>query len=161
MGSKLSNAGSIYDLLLLQEFRRRYEVENGLLPKHPRAGSTDDVEGIFAFLHGLLGSIFDEKDFHDAFPKVIAGYTKKFNLDLPFYYYTGANDRYKDDSLQSFNVPSSSGVEQLDRVRISRRANPGVFEANRAVILQRGQPSVRTHSNFKPAESLPPPPPAP
>ena len=31
--------------------------------------STDDAEGIFAFLHGLLWPIFDEKDFHDAFPK--------------------------------------------------------------------------------------------
>ncbi|CAB4001791.1 Hypothetical predicted protein [Paramuricea clavata] len=54
-----------------QEFRRRYGLEKGLLPEHPRAGSTDDLEGIFSFLHGLLGPIFDEKDFHDAFPKVI------------------------------------------------------------------------------------------
>ena len=36
---------------------------------HDIAGSTDDAEGIFAFLHRLLGPIFDEKDFHDAFPK--------------------------------------------------------------------------------------------
>ena len=36
---------------------------------HDMAGSTDDAEGIFAFLHGLLGPIFDRKDFHDAFPK--------------------------------------------------------------------------------------------
>ena len=33
------------------------------------ARSTDDAEAIFAFLHGLLGPVFDEKDFHDAFPK--------------------------------------------------------------------------------------------
>ena len=26
-----------------QEFRRRYRKEKGLLPEHPRAGSTDDV----------------------------------------------------------------------------------------------------------------------
>ena len=89
MGSKLSNAGSFDDFLLLQEFRRKYGVENGLLPEHPRAGSTDEVEGIFAFLHGLLGPIFDEKGFHDAFPKVIAEYTKNCDPDLPFYYYTG------------------------------------------------------------------------
>ena len=36
---------------------------------HDMAGSTDDTEGIFAFLHGLLGPIFYEKDFHYAFPK--------------------------------------------------------------------------------------------
>ncbi|XP_028407520.1 uncharacterized protein LOC114530130 [Dendronephthya gigantea] len=32
-----------------QEFERRYGIEKGLPPEHPRAGSTDDVEGIFAF----------------------------------------------------------------------------------------------------------------
>ena len=40
------------------------------------------------------------------FLKVISEYTKKCDPDLPFYYYTAANDRYKDGSLQSFNVPS-------------------------------------------------------
>ena len=144
-------------LLMFQEFRRRYGIEKGLSPEHPRAGSTDDVEGIFAFLHGMLGPIFDEKDFHDAFPKVINEYTKKCDPDLPFYYYTGSNDRYNDGLFQSFNVSSSSGEERLDRVCISRRADPGVFVANRAVIPQRGQLSVRT-AHFKPAESLPPPP---
>ena len=34
---------------------------------HDMAGSTDDAEGIFAFLHGLLRPIFHEKDLHDAF----------------------------------------------------------------------------------------------
>lgn len=143
----------------LQEFRRQYGVEKGLPPEHPRAGSTDDVEGIFAFLHGLLGPIFDEKAFHDVFPKVISEYTKKCDPDLPFYYYTGSNDCYNDGSLASFNVPSSTGEERLDRVCISRRADPGVFVANRAVIPQRGQLSVRS-AHFKPAESLPPPPPS-
>ena len=36
---------------------------------HDMAGSTDDAERIFAFLHGLLGPIFHEKDLHDAFPE--------------------------------------------------------------------------------------------
>ena len=56
----------------------------------------DDVEGIFAFLRGLLGPIFDEKAFHDVFPKVISEYTKKCDPDLPFYYYTGSNDCFND-----------------------------------------------------------------
>ena len=63
----------------LKELRQQYGVEKGLLPEHPRAGSTDDVEGIFSFLHGLLGPIF-------VFPKVISEYTKKCDPDLPFYY---------------------------------------------------------------------------
>ena len=112
--------------------------------------STDDVEGIFAFLHGLLGPIFDEKAFHDVFPKVISEYTKKCDPDLPFYYYTGSNDRYNDGVIASFNIPSSAGEERLDRVRISRRADPGVFVANHATIPQRGQLGVRS-AHFKPA----------
>ena len=59
-----------------QEFRRRDGDERGLPPEHPRAGSTDDVEGIFACLHQLLGPIFDEKTFNDAFPIVLMEYTK-------------------------------------------------------------------------------------
>lgn len=79
-----------------------------------RAWSTDDVEGIFAFLN--LEPIFDEKGFQDAFPNVVSGYTKKCDSDLPCYYYTGSNDRYNNGLLQSFNVPSKSGEERWDRV---------------------------------------------
>lgn len=139
-----------------QEYRRRYGRERGLPPEHPRAGSTDDVEGIFAFLHELLGKIFDEKAFHEVFPKVMLEYTKKCDPDLPFYHYTGVNGRFNDGVLPSFNVPSG-GIERLDRVVISRRADPGVFVANRAAIPQRGQLTVRS-AHFRPAENLPPPP---
>jgi hypothetical protein len=141
----------------IQEFRRQYGKKMGLEPEHPRAGSSDDVEGIFALLHGMLGSIFDEKAFHDAFPKVINEYTKQCDPHLPFYHYTGSNDRFNDGRMASFNVPSVSGVERLDEVRISRRADPGFFVTNKAVIPQRGKLTVRA-AQFKPAESLPPPP---
>ena len=56
--------------------------------------------------------------------------------------------------------PSASGVERLDNVKISRRADPGVFASNRAAIPQRGQLTVRS-AYFRPAEDLPPPPPTP
>ena len=74
----------------------------------------------------MLGSIFDEKAFRDVFSKVISECTKKCDPDLPFYYYTCSNDRYSDGSLASFNIPSSTEEERLDRVWISRRADPGV-----------------------------------
>ena len=88
--------------------------------------------GIFAFLHELLGLIFDEKAFHDAFPKVMLEYTKKCDPDLPFYHYTGVNERFRSGCLPSFNEPSGNREERLDRVTISRRADPGVSVANRA-----------------------------
>ena len=43
------------------------------------------------------------------FPKVISEYTKKCDPDLPFYYYTGSNNRYNDGLIASFSVPSSTG----------------------------------------------------
>ena len=141
-----------------QEFRRRYGEEKGLPPEHPRAGSTDDVEAIFAFLHELLGLIFDEKAFHDAFPKVMLEYTKKCDPDLPFYHYTGGNERYNPGCLPSFNRPSGSRLERLDRVIISRRSDPGVFMYDRTSIPQTGQLTARA-AHFKPAECLPPAPP--
>lgn len=58
-----------------QEFRCHYGEEKGLPPEHPRAGSTDDVETIFAFLNELLGLSFDEKAFDDAFPLSIQRHT--------------------------------------------------------------------------------------
>lgn len=80
-----------------QEFRRHDGEDKGLPPEHPRAGSTDDVEGIFVFFHELLGPIFDEQAFYDAFPEVMLEHTKKCDPDLPFYpfyHYTGVNERY-------------------------------------------------------------------
>ena len=70
---------------------------------------------------------------------------------------TGSNHLYNDGSLASVNIPSSAGEERLDHVPISRRADPGEFDPNRAVIPQCGQLSVCS-AHFKPAESLPPPP---
>jgi hypothetical protein len=104
-----------------------------------------------------LGNIFDEKKFHDVFPKVMLEYTKRCDPDLPFYHYTGGNERYSTGPAKSFNEPSASGVERLDNVKISRRADPGVFASNRAAIPQRGQLTVRS-AYFRPAEDLPPPP---
>ena len=67
-----------------KELRRSYGEEKGLPPEHPRAGSTDNVEGMFALFHELLGPIFDEKAFHDALLKVMLEYTKKCDPELPF-----------------------------------------------------------------------------
>ena len=123
-----------------QEFRRRYGEEKGLSPTHPRAGSTNDVEGIFAFFHELLGPLFYEKAFHNAMPKVMLEYTK-CDPELPFFHYTGVNEKYNSGFLSSFNQPSGQ-TERLDVVRISRRTDPGLPVINRAIISQKGQLTV-------------------
>ena len=76
---------------------------------------------------------------------------------MPFYHYTGVNERFTTCPAKSLNEPSVSGVERLDKVIIYRRADPGVFVANRAEMPQRGQLTVRS-AFFKPEEHLPPPP---
>ena len=48
------------------------------------------------------------------------------------------NKRFHLKASPSFNVPSLSGVERLDRVVISRRADHGLFVANQASMPQRG-----------------------
>lgn len=84
--------------------------------------------------------------------------TKKCDPDLPFYHYAGVNEQLHSGCLPSFNQPKANGEERLDRATISRRADPSVFVANRAVIPQRGQLTVRA-AHFRPAENLPPAPP--
>ena len=44
-----------------RELRRAEYQERGLPPEHPRASATDDVEGIIALMHEMLGDIFDVK----------------------------------------------------------------------------------------------------
>lgn len=129
-----------------------------LPPEHPRASSTDDVEGFFALLHELLGPVFDLKQFFDELPKILNEFRKRIDPDLPFFYWTGVNERFREFALPSFNVPSHpNGLERLDRVILSRRGDPGVFVANRASIPQRGQLKTRAQFHKTPV-ALPPPP---
>jgi hypothetical protein len=103
----------------------------------PRASSSDDVEGFFSLLHGMLGPVFDLKQFYDESRKILNEYSKRIDSELPFFYWSGKNERYRDFELPSFNKPSGSGViEMLDKLKVSRRGDPGVFVANRASLPQ-------------------------
>ena len=53
-----------------QEHRRREGVTRGFPPEHPRASSTDDVEGFFSIVHEMLEPSFDLKTFYDQYPKM-------------------------------------------------------------------------------------------
>jgi len=130
--------------------------EKGLPPEHPRASATDDVEGLIASTHEMLGEIFDIKQFLDAQPKILNEFKKRIDPDLEFFYWTGAKERYTELSLPSFNLPSGEGItERLERISLSRRGDPGVFVANRASLPQRGQLTVRAQFHRTPVE-LPP-----
>ena len=62
-----------------REIRRIEYQERGFLPEHPRASSTDDVEGIIGLIHDMLGNIFDLKQFGDAQPKILNEFSKRIN----------------------------------------------------------------------------------
>lgn len=139
------------------ESRNLRQIEcltEGLPPENPRASTTDDVEGLIAMLHLMLGPVFDHKSFIEEYPKIMNEFNKRIDPDLPFFYWTGIHERYHLKSLPSFNKPSGKGTERLDRIVISRRADPGVFVSNRASLPQRGTTTVRAQFHAC-AESLP------
>ena len=72
-----------------------------------------------------MGSNFDLKEFFDEFQKVMSEFEKRIDPDLPFFYWTGHQTRYRAFALPSFNEPSAGGVERLDKVRFSRRETLG------------------------------------
>jgi hypothetical protein len=52
------------------EYRRRDSLRIGY-PEHPRAGTSDDVEGFIAMLHRFLGNIFTVKDLKSLWRKIV------------------------------------------------------------------------------------------
>ena len=118
--------------------------------EHSRSSSTDDIEGLMALLHKVFGPLFDLKQFYDECPKILNELKKRIDLDLPFYW-TGAKQRYTEFDLPFFNKPTAPGiVERLDKVKISRREYPGVFVANRALVPQKGQLTVKAQFHKAP-----------
>jgi hypothetical protein len=63
-----------------QELRRCEYQSRDLVPEHPRASSTDDVEGLVGMLHDMFGPVFDHKTLLDQMPKVFKVHNYMQNL---------------------------------------------------------------------------------
>ena len=88
--------------------------------EHPRASATDDVEGIIATMHEMIGDVFDVVQFIDEQPKILVEFNKTIDPELQFYYWSGANELFSELELPSFDEPSGKGItERLDRIIIS------------------------------------------
>ena len=61
------------------EFRRRESHIIGY-PEHPRAGTSDDVEGFFALLHRFLGNIFTVKEMKSLWRKVVRYVVVRYDI---------------------------------------------------------------------------------
>ena len=64
----------------------------------------------------MLGDIFDVKQFLDAQPKILSELMKRIDPDVEFFYWTGANERYRDFELPSFHEPSGEGIIERDSI---------------------------------------------
>ncbi|KAK3698611.1 hypothetical protein QZH41_014593, partial [Actinostola sp. cb2023] len=145
------------------EFRRRQSIDIGY-EEHPRAGTSDDVEAIFAMLHRFLGNIFTLKEFKACWRKVVREYCKRMDRNIPFYYWT-SNERFRewDEELPSFNEASEIEDDQgpanhplrLHRLTINRREDSSVFTAGRSFLPARNKTTVR-HRIHRPVVNLPP-----
>lgn len=111
----------------------------------------------FCILALIVGINFWWKGLPWCIPKGYAWVHKEMWPRPSIFSLQGINEHFNAGNLPSFNMPSGRREEHLDHVTISRRADPGVFVANRAVIPQWGQLSVHS-AHFRPAECLPPAP---
>ena len=86
----------------------------------------------------MLGQVFDHKIFVENYRKIQQEFVKRINIEIPFHYWTGVNEKFNVGPTKSFNEPTDGKIERLDRISISRRADPGMFVANRVSLPQRG-----------------------
>ena len=74
-----------------REWMRRRCANEGLPLEHPRATSTDDVECFFSVLRNMIGNHFTSKSVMLQWRKICLEFSKRIDVDLPFFYYTSIN----------------------------------------------------------------------
>ena len=101
----------------------------GLLPEHPRV--LDELERYFAALHCLQGQTSITRPSLKTAQRLYRGLLRRQTLICLSS--TGlVSMRHFEGPMVSFNVPSAEGIERLDWVTLSYRADPGVILANTA-----------------------------
>lgn len=107
-------------------------------------------------MHEMVGEAFDVKQFTDEQPKILNEFNKRIDPDLSFFYWTGANERFSEFELPSFNQPSGEGItERLEIIFISHGGDLGVFISERASMPQTGQLTARAKYHRAPVELRP------
>ena len=99
-----------------REWRRRLDIQH---PEHPRASTTDDVECFFSVMRDLVGTNFTLKQF--AWRKACLEFKKRISVDLPFYYFTAAHDRFYEGPRNPFNEsPKNTHTKRIPKGEQSR-----------------------------------------
>lgn len=94
-----------------RELRRVEYNQRGLPFEHPRASATDDVEGIIATMHKMVGEAFDVKQFTDEQPKILNEFNKRIDPDLSFF--TGL-----EQMNVSVNLSCHHSISHLERASL-------------------------------------------
>ena len=133
-----------------REWRRQLDFERR---EHPRSSTTDDVECSFSVMKDQVGTNFTLKQVQFSWRKVCVEFRKRLGVDLPFYYYTSAHDRFYEGPCPSFNEPSQTKQKQK---RVPRGEQNTSLASGRATLPVWGTLTVRPMFHKKPV-SIPPP----
>ena len=132
-----------------REWRRRSDHST---PEHPRSGTSDDVECFFSVMRDTVGKNFTTKQAKFAFRKVCIEFSKRLDVDLPFYYHTSTHTRFQEGN--DFSQPRHRPKRK--NLRVPRREQPAAFAIRRATMPVRGSLSIRPTFHNLPID-LPPP----
>lgn len=150
MGFSRESLAAVTTNIESREWRRRHDPS---IPFHPRSGTSDDVECFFSVMRDTVGKNFTTKQAKFAFRKVCIEFTKRLDVDLPFYYHTSTHTRFQEGN----DFSHVSNRLKRKNVRVPRREQPAAFSIRRATMPVRGSLSVRPQFHNLPLE-LPPPP---
>lgn len=87
--------------------------------------------------------------------KTCKEFSKRIDIDLPFYYYTSTNERYHEGERPDFNKfvkPTRNSRHQ----RVRTREQPGNLAVGGATIIQAGSKSIRRQFHNLPVTYPPP-----
>lgn len=135
-----------------REWRRVILSQHSLDPEHPRASTTDDVECFFSVMRDQIGLNFTLKQVQFAWRKICLEFQKRIDVDLPFYYFTAAHDRFYEGPRPSFNVPSKQKKKRLPRREQIQAAS---LISGRATFPVRGTLTTRPKFHKQPV-NIPP-----
>jgi hypothetical protein len=125
-------------------------------PEHPRASNTDDVECLFSTLRDTIGQHFTCKSVFKEWRKVCIEYSKRIDVDLPFYYYTATHGRFYEGERETFDKYHKSKQNPTQQ-RVRTIEQQGKLTTGRTTLIKTGEKSIRRQFHCIPVE-LPPPP---
>lgn len=129
-----------------------------MLPEHPRASTSDDVECFFSTLRDSVGKDFTLQNVQFQWRCACLEFTKRMNDELPYFYYTASHDRFYEGERPGFNEPSSSSTSRNPRHMRTRKSESLVGQApGRTTLPIPGARSVRLTYHNVPVEIPPPP----